>query len=210
MGGEVAGKDIANIVQKHGGRLSVARAEDHTRQAIVERYNKTIRMMLGKYMQASNTKKWVDVLPAFVKNYNSNFQSGIKAVPNNVFTGKEKPVVRQPTKEALNQMKKFNYGDKVRRLLNRNTFQKSGKPRWSEQIYTIDVVFAFSFKLKSSNGRQLQGTYRPYELQKVDVVEKEPEKRGVLRGDAKYREMPVERPKTRGKRVDLKKLGVKK
>ena len=211
-GGEVASKAIQTMLAKRGIKLSVARAEDHTRQAIVERFNKTIREMLGKYMQAMQTKKWYDVLPKFVDNYNSSVQGGINKVPNKVYSGKENVKPTPIPESTLKRIRSFKLGDKVKRKLETTKFQKAGKPRWSSEIYTISEVLPFSFKLKASNGVVLAGTYRVHQLQKIRSVQRQPQQqKGVVsRGDAKYREMPVERPKTRGKQIDFKSIVGKK
>ena len=47
----------------------------HTKQAIVERVHRTIREMIGRYMQINNTKKYIDVLPKLVENYNNTQHS---------------------------------------------------------------------------------------------------------------------------------------
>lgn len=196
-GTEFVNSELVTLCERNNVELSVAKPEDKQRQAIVERFNKTIRQMLGKYMQANGTKKWVDVLPKFVANYNDSIHSTTDQVPDLAFAGKVTVATRVPSEATLKKLRSFNSGDKVRRLLNRSTFQKSGKPRWSDQIYTISMVLPFSFKLKASNGVVLEGTYRIWELQKVDKVENipQPKKRPVTR--SVYKEAAVEAPNLR-------------
>lgn len=212
MGSELVNEDIVKACELYGVKLSIAKKEDKQRQSIVERFNLTLRQMLGKYMQAYDTKTWYDILPDFIKNYNENLHSGIGEVPNDAYSGKVEVEPKYPSEAALKLHGQFHVNDVVRRLMNRKTFQKSGKPRWSDNTYTIYIVLPFSFVLKGENGKQLTGTYRAWELQKVDKTENIPEKRKVITtGQPKYKAAPIEKPSTRAtKKVDYKKLAGKK
>ena len=59
-----------------------------------ERFNRTLRLMISKYMTANNTTKWIDVLPKFVKNYNNSEHSVIKKKPKNVTIKDEKRIIQ--------------------------------------------------------------------------------------------------------------------
>jgi transposase InsO family protein len=41
-----------------------------THAPVVERFNRTLKMMLEKYMQVSKSKTIINVLPKIIKNYN--------------------------------------------------------------------------------------------------------------------------------------------
>ena len=61
--------------------------------------------------------------------------------------------------KAKNNETKYNIGDKVRHLLNRDVFQKKSLSKWSKTIYTIIDKTEHSYKL--NNGI----FYKYYELQ---------------------------------------------
>jgi len=42
--------------------------------AIVERFNRTIKEMLNKYLQSTNSKTITNVLPKMIRNYNASYQ----------------------------------------------------------------------------------------------------------------------------------------
>ncbi len=49
---------------------------------IIERFNRTIRDKINKYMIAYKTNRFIDVLPELVENYNNSIHSSIKITPN--------------------------------------------------------------------------------------------------------------------------------
>ena len=56
------------------------------KEAIVERFNRTLKTIMWKYFDANNTHEWIcdGLLDSFLKNYNSNVNRGIGMKPSNV------------------------------------------------------------------------------------------------------------------------------
>ena len=46
-----------------------------------EMFNRTIELMIEKYLTSKNTNIWIDNLSYFVQNYNSSFHSSIATIP---------------------------------------------------------------------------------------------------------------------------------
>jgi len=53
----------------------------------VERFNRTIKGMIMQYMAASNSRRYLDVLPKIVENYNNTYHTTIKSTPAAVWAG---------------------------------------------------------------------------------------------------------------------------
>jgi len=53
----------------------------------VERFNRTIKGMIMPYMAASNSCRYLDVLPKIVENYNNTYHTTIKSTPAAVWAG---------------------------------------------------------------------------------------------------------------------------
>jgi len=51
---------------------------------IVERFNRTIKELLTKYLQSTNTKTIINVLPKILENYNNSYHKTIERSPNEV------------------------------------------------------------------------------------------------------------------------------
>ena len=49
---------------------------------IVDRFVRTLRGMINKYMAMHNTTKYINVIDDLVENYNASYHSGIKMIPD--------------------------------------------------------------------------------------------------------------------------------
>lgn len=124
--------------------------------AIVERFNGTLKSMLAKAMENKKTKRWIDLLDDVVLNYNNSYHSTIKDVPSKVHDTKRFSVIKRVRNNIIdsvskyttfNDVQKFNVGDKVRIALRTtskyrrdNTQIKITQPTFSKNIYTIDHI----------------------------------------------------------------------
>ena len=79
------------------------------KNAIVERFNRTLAELLQKWRIATGKYDWYKVLPDIVDNYNNTFHGTIKATPSSVFNKNEIPQIH--IKKIIH---KFNVGDQVR------------------------------------------------------------------------------------------------
>ena len=141
---------------------------DHKRLGIVDRFVRTLREKINKYMAMFNTTKYIDVLPKIISNYNSSYHSGIKKVPNDVEEDDEdviKVTNRKYNKAKLEEIK-FNIGDSVRYILNRKQFEKGTLAKWSKTVHKIMSNTEHTYTL--DNGK----AFKYYEMQKVNDVEK--------------------------------------
>jgi len=53
----------------------------------VEQFNRTIKGMIQQYMAASNSCRYLDVLPKIVENYNNTYHTTIKSTPAEFWAG---------------------------------------------------------------------------------------------------------------------------
>jgi len=74
--------------------------------SLVERFNRTLKDKMMRYLNAYNTKKWVDHLPDIMKNYNNSQHSYHKDMP--------KEVARNPATQLINRMEVMNYNEKLK------------------------------------------------------------------------------------------------
>ncbi len=159
---------------------------DKTKMGKVERFNKTLRTKIMKYCKAFKTLTWQDKLDDFVANYNSSIHSSTGYQPNQV-TATIADAIRQKDNNRMNQalefIKKFKAGDKVRIKKIKGTFQK-GTDRWSSGIYTIESVERLSLTLKSPKGVIIEQV-KPYNVRLVNEVEKAPEEPAIEKHSVK-------------------------
>ena len=154
----------------------------------VERFIKTIKAKIFRYMSENKTSRYIDILPRLVNSYNKTWHSGILSEPINVnkenesrlwwqmywpekkYIKSDKPLNR---KRQLSKIYKFRIGDKVRISYVRKAFQREYESKWSYEIFTVVRRFLRQgqpiYKLVDWFNEDIEGTFYQKELQKVDV-----------------------------------------
>jgi uncharacterized protein YdiU (UPF0061 family) len=179
----------------------------------MHRWLNGLKEMLSKYLQSSESKTIVKVLPRIVKNYNTSYHSSIKMAPNDVNSQNESIV----WSNLKNRAKKgtgpyFEIGDKVRVRTKPKSFEKKYNPQYSKSVHTIENIKNGLVELKDLDRKYLKA----HVMKVGENVEKrniEPDiagtKEGTLKEIAKRPVIPqsVSNPEsksiaqTRGKRV---------
>lgn len=143
--------------------------DDHNRMGIQDRMAKTIKDMLNKYFIANDTLRWIDVLPKLLKNYNSRPHGGLDGrTPNHMAGHPQEQEDSRAEKQVYNNLvwKKtgiYEVGDRVRVAEPLDVLEK-GRPRFSDETYTIQDREGYSYVLRNANGNIIRRRYRPYEL----------------------------------------------
>ena len=60
---------------------------------VVERFNRTLKTRLQKYMPANNTYKYIDVLGELLKKYNTSYHRSIRMSPTKASDKRNKSIV---------------------------------------------------------------------------------------------------------------------
>ena len=137
----------------------------HNAQGIIERFHRTLRNLIQRYLDVYNTKKYIDILPKLIENYNNTIHTTLKTTPSKVLAGSRKQ------KQKINRAEFIPIGSKIRTLLNRGAFAKGTKPRWSKTLYLITGYDKLGHIIKNiKTGATLKRTYKRFELQKIDDV----------------------------------------
>lgn len=134
-----------NIIQ------SYSNTGDHLKQSPIERFNKTLRLMLEKYRMVDG-KIDNKSLKKIIGAYNSTSHSKLNYSPNEILANEKYQV---QISGYNNQLKKlYNSPDltpplngHVRILLEKKTFQKV-KPVWSTEIYKVEKFEYGNYTLK--------------------------------------------------------------
>eukprot|EP00732_Lithocolla_globosa_P000385 Lithocolla_globosa_v1_NODE_115_length_6172_cov_14.462155.p3 type:complete len:206 gc:universal NODE_115_length_6172_cov_14.462155:2471-1854(-) len=139
---------------------------------MVERFNRTVRDKIERYLTAYDTLRWVDVLPTLVAGYNDSVHSSTGLKPNDV--GAEQ--LREIQQGALDRIETvetdpLHVGSKVRRLRPRGLFDKRTGERWYKEVYEVTELHPFSYTIRAPGKDPLRRRFKHYELQAVDSVE---------------------------------------
>jgi hypothetical protein len=173
--------------------------------AMIERFNRTIRGLIEKYMTAYNTHKWVDVLQNLTENYNNTTHGTTGFKPNKVGEKELSVIFEQKfdrVRDVNDSQKRFKVGQKVRRWKSKSILQKKTGENFMKSVYVIEKVNNFSYKISNEDGVILKGTYKHYDLQPIDEVEEYDAKSKSFDREMKKKEYKVEK--------DLKKEGIDK
>jgi len=124
--------------------------DSDSKAAVVERFNRTIRERLARYMTANNTKRWIDYLPEAVANYNNTFHRSIGMAPNLVSFENRQDVFKNLYPNVDMKVKcKLKVGWRVRIPRKKNIFEKGFTPNWTSQIYIISAIEQVAVKIIS-------------------------------------------------------------
>jgi len=94
---------------------------------VVERVNRTIKAMLYRYLESTNSKTFINVLPSILKAYNTSYHTTIKMSPTEALDEKNHRTVLHNIvqRSRIINRPKIEVGDLVRFRI---------KPKTSEQI----------------------------------------------------------------------------
>lgn len=159
---------INKFFDKEGVVRHYSEVGEINKNAIIERFNRTIAGMLQKYRVASKNRKWYKVLDQLVESYNNSYHRTIKNTPTDVFQGKaeneQSPIVMIPSV--------FKVGDVVRIKEEKKVLGKGDYLKYSEDTYLIDEKVGNRYRLKNIRTEEIERkSYKDYELKKVNEIE---------------------------------------
>ena len=143
-----------------------------TKASVIERFNRTLKERLYRYLTAANTLKFVDVLPQVVQGYNASWNRSIQKAPQDVTPHNELQVWNQLYPERPSQLPKLKAGHRVRLSKQARPFQKGYLPGWTEEVFVVRRVLPGSvptYKVEEFDGTLVEGTFYEPELQRVTV-----------------------------------------
>ena len=149
----------------------------------VERFIRTIKNKIYKYMNSISKNVYIDKLDDIVKKYNNTYHTSIKTKPVDV---KDNTYINFK-KEVNDKNPKFKVGDHVRISKYKNIFAKRYMPNWSEEIFiTNKNTVSWTYVINDLNGDEIIGTFYENELQATDQKEFRIEKVLRKKGDKLY------------------------
>jgi hypothetical protein len=154
-------------------------SENETIKAsMVERFNKTLRLRIHRYLTSERTNRYLDVLDDLVNAYNSRKHSKTNIAPKDV-TPEMSDAIFVNTYEKDEMPKKrppmFQVGDYVRISRKRKTFERGYHEKWTTEIFVVDGVDFWEtpvvYRIKDLGDEKVEGTFYRQELQKVKKPE---------------------------------------
>ena len=155
------------------------------KSVIAERFIRTLKNKIYKYMTSISKNVYIDKLDDIVKKYNNTYHTSIKMKP---FDVKDNTYI-DFKKEVNDKNPKFKVGDHVRISKYKNMFAKRYMPNWSEEIFVIKKVkntVPWTYVINDINGEEIIGTFYEEELQGTNQQEFRLKKVIKKKGDKLY------------------------
>ena len=160
-------------------------ANNKGKSVIAERFIRTLKNKIYKYMTSISKNVYIDKLDDIIKKYNNTYHTSIKMKPVDV---KDNTYI-DFKKEVNDKDLKFKIGDHVRISKYKNIFAKGYMLNWSEDIFIISKIkntVPWTYVLNDLNGEGIIGTFYEKELQATNQQEFRVEKVLKKKGDKLY------------------------
>jgi len=170
-GREYVNSKLQKLLNENNIKHVIARNTE-TKSAIAERWIRTIKQKIYKFMTAKNTKTYINKLDNIVDSYNRTVHSRTKFKPFDVNKSNEKLVFRNLYKgldSKSNKILKTNTPVRLQKI--KRTFEKGYESNWTKEIFLIDKILNTKpfprFTVKDTRGEVLDGSFYEKELQSI-------------------------------------------
>ena len=152
-GSEFINKMTIQWMRKNKITPQYCQKDDKKCLGVAERFNRTIKLMIEKYLTSKNSNRWIDRLKDFVDNYNSSYHAGIQNIPERLEIFDEAELIQKNIKhnKSLPNLPVAK-GDFVRLLNKRGTFEKEGQ-RFTSRIFIVEKVGLNSIKVQGCDNK---------------------------------------------------------
>lgn len=162
-------KDLNKFFEKNDVTTYFSYPDEINKNAIVERFNRTLAKMIQKRRVLKKKYNWPAYLDEIINEYNNKVHSRILAKPIDVWNGKD-----ENHQEIVRLKKNLKVGDIVRYLKKKDSFEKGDKIMYSKDLYEIDSIEKNKYVLKHIDSDEvLDRKFKEYELTKVNPTKEQ-------------------------------------
>ena len=185
-------KEFIDLMAKSNVKLSFSDPHEINKNALVERFNRTLRDLLKKYRLLYKNYNWPTYIDDLIDIYNNTYHKTIEDTPYNIWNNlnyNQQTIIQKPVE--------YKVGDMVRIVKVKELFGKADEIIHSKDIYKVMKVNKNNITL--DNGY----SYKPYELIKAnDIIylDNNDDKKEELENQIFQKEQKIKR--------ELKKVGV--
>ena len=175
-GKEFYNKHVTKVLKDHD--VHHFSTSGDTKASVVERFNRTFKERLYRYMTTYNTLKYLSSLPKLVDGYNASFHRSIGKAPRDVDQNNAEEVwdtLYGDKKKKKKKKSAFKVGDRVRLNKKHRTFDKGYLPGWTEEVFLITQARLDgnvpTYRISEWDDTPIKGTFYAEDLQKVTVTD---------------------------------------
>ena len=172
-GVEFLNRDVQNVFRKYNVKHYWS-LNDDIKAACVERYNRTLKTRMFRYLTHHRTNRWIDILDDLVTSYNGTFHRSIGMAPDDVTFENVDAITKRLYPVKPEPKWKYRVGDTVRISKYKNVFQKGYLRNWTDEIFTVADCYPthpVTYGLKDLAGEDIKGKFYEQELQKVNKTD---------------------------------------
>ena len=153
---------LNNYFNDNNITMHFSQPDEVNKNAIVERFNRTLCGLIHKWRVATGNYAWNIILNDIVNNYNTTVHRMIKTTPLKIKNNED------TNNQVINIVKHdFKIGDKVRSCKYKNVFSKADEILWTHTIYTVTEINKNKIYI-SNDEKQLLKYYKAYELMLIN------------------------------------------
>ena len=198
-GTEFVNSSVKKVLKKYNIKHVVTRNE--VKCAIAERFIKTLKTKITRFMVKKHNPRWVDILQDMTNSYNHTYHRTLGMAPADVNKSNENELwkkmyqkIPRPHKKPHPKDKyKFEIGDVVRLSKLKYPFQREYDIHWTPELFSVSDRTTKQglsiYKVKDYGNEPIQGSFYTNELQRVharddasyniDIVIKRRKRKGV-------------------------------
>ena len=156
-------QNFQKVMTDNNAVLEQVKLNDHSALGVIDRFAKTLKIILTTEFIESGKANWTEILPIIIKGYNNTPHGGLNGIkPNDVFTDEQKRIEvlhlnteksrhsNTASKSVQSDLKK---DDKVR-VRDTAMFKKGTEARWTDEIFIVESTKGKSVTL--TDGRSLK------------------------------------------------------
>ena len=164
---------IKDYLTYKGIKLHVSDTDEINKNSIVERFHRTLALLLKRWRDGTKKKDWYNVLDSLIDNYNTSYHRTIKTEPKKVWEGTDEnhqsPIYTLESEIGI--------GDLVRVKQLKSIFGKGDALKYSKEVYTVvemKLGKEKKYKLEDVKTRKILDKprlwFKDYELKKVSSI----------------------------------------
>jgi hypothetical protein len=135
-GSEFTNNSFIQLLDKH--KIEIIYATNHA--PFVESFNRTMKRMMDKYMEANDIASWTTIYRDLLNAYNDTKHSATGFAPNAI-KKEDIDTVRKNIKKRsrVKKYEEIKEGDSVRLQLKEKTFRKESDPRYGTELHQVEL-----------------------------------------------------------------------
>jgi hypothetical protein len=178
-GSEFLNHEFKQMCEDFG--INLYTSNNEVKCAVVERFIRTLRGKLSKYLSYHNTNRYIHDLQALVRSYNNTYHSSIKMSPERALNHADfgrvfenqyrRKDFRVHVGRIMNKADNVRAGDFVRISTLKQRFAKESDPNFTPETFKVwKITYNFNepvYHLVDMANENIRGTFSKHEIQKI-------------------------------------------